>query len=149
MTDEKLSEHFYLSEALHSDTAARLGIDNTPTPVELERIRQTAQNMELVRAELGHPIHASSWFRSRALNAKTPGSSDTSAHTQAWAVDFTCRGFGSPFDVCTHLATCGIRFDQIIHEYGRWVHISFDPRMRGSLLTKRTGQNYETGIRRV
>lgn len=25
--------------------------------------------------------------------------------------------------------------DQLIHEYGQWVHISFDPRRRGEKLT--------------
>jgi hypothetical protein len=33
------------------------------------------------------------------------------------------------------LAKSGLTYDQLIHEHGTWVHISFDPRSRGQKLT--------------
>ena len=38
-------------------------------------------------------------------------------------------------DRCRAIAAAGIRFDQLIHEFGRWVHLSVDPRMRRNVLT--------------
>ena len=51
------------------------------------------------------------------------------------AADFTCPGFGSPLEIAATLRDSGIRFDQCILEFGRWVHLSFSPEPRGRLLT--------------
>lgn len=141
-----LSEHFTLEEFTHSDTAARLGINNTPDGAMLERLKHTAEQLEAVRTLLGHPIQVTSAYRSVALNAAVPGSSNTSAHTLGYAVDLKCPAFGSPLDVCRAIAASGIKFDQIIHEYGSWCHVSFDPKLRGQTLTKLTGQPYTQGL---
>lgn len=131
----QLSPHFTLAELTFSQTAARKGIDNTPPPEILAVLRHTAEGMEAVRAALGGKvISVSSGYRSPALNVAVGGAA-TSAHSTGHAVDFNCHGFGSPLEVCRALAASGIQYDQLIHEFGRWVHISFAPRLRGQQLT--------------
>jgi putative chitinase len=72
------------------------------------------------------------------------GGAATSAHLIGRAVDFTCYGFGDPPAVCRALAEANIGFDQLIEE-GTWCHISFDPRMRRQVLTRRAG-GYGLGL---
>lgn len=75
-----LSPNFDLVEFIHSNTARRLRIDNTPTPEVLVRLRHTAKMMEVVRSILGdNAILISSGYRSPALN-KAVGGSRTSDH---------------------------------------------------------------------
>lgn len=134
----QMSEHFTLAEMTVSARAQRQGIDNTPGSDILPRLKVVAAQMERVRELLGgNPITITSCYRSPALNAATPGSSKTSAHTQGWAVDFQCPAFGTPLEIAERLARSAMSFDQLIHECpgARWVHISFDPRRRGQLLT--------------
>jgi len=119
--------------------------DNTPPPEVVGTLRNTAARMEGVRRLLGdRVISVSSGYRSRALN-RAVGGARTSAHLTGHAVDFNCYGFGDPIAVCRALAGSGMAFDQIIEE-GTWVHISFDPRMRRQVLTRRPGGGYGLGL---
>lgn len=131
----KLSEHFFLSEFTLSQTAVRLAIDNTPSPEILDHLKTNAHGMELVRKVLGDlPISVSSGYRCPELNAKV-GGAPTSAHTEGYATDFNCLAFGVPLAVAQKLSSAGLHFDQLIHEFGTWVHVSFAPTMRMQLLT--------------
>lgn len=145
----RLTEHFTIGEATHSNTAAALGISNEPDEAELDAIRDTAHRMEAVRALLKAPIHVSSWFRNPEVN-KAVGGSTTSDHMTGRSVDFTCPAFGTPYDVCKAIASSGIRFDQLIYETNargsQWVHIGFGERMRGQVLTKKPGAGYVPGL---
>lgn len=126
---------FTYEEMTVSQTAARKGIDNKPTGAALTNLAKTAGNMVAVRLLLGNkPIIVSSGYRSPALNAVV-GGSDTSAHTLGFAVDFTCPGFGTPLQIAKYIEQSGLQYDQLIHEFNSWVHISFDPRMRRQELT--------------
>lgn len=131
-------KEFTLEEMTVSQTAARLGINNVPKGAVLDNLRSTAIQMVEVRKLLGNrPIIVSSGYRSPELNKVIPGSSDTSAHTKGYAVDFTCPGFGTPLEICNAIALSDIMsdVDQLIHEFNSWVHISFDPRNRRQVLT--------------
>ncbi len=128
-----LSPHFTLAEMTVSETAARRGIDNDPPPDVVERLKHTALGLEAVRIRLGAPIVVSSGYRSPALNAAI-GGAQNSDHTRGDAADFICPGFGAPSTIVSELKDSGIQFDQLIEEFGRWVHISFGPRMRGQVL---------------
>lgn len=128
---------FTLDELTRSGTATDNGIDNVPTGVVLERLRATAQKMDGVRLYLNRPVIVTSGYRSPALNRLIPGAVDTSHHTQGYAVDFVSPLFGTPYDICVTLRDSGIRFDQLIQEHGRWVHISFAPSLRQECLTAR------------
>lgn len=129
-------KEFTYEEMTVSQTAARRGIDNEPKDAQtVLNLLSTANSMLVVRRLLGNdPIIISSGYRSPKLN-KVVGGSNTSAHTKGWAVDFTCPSFGSPLEIAKAIAESDIKFDQLIHEFDSWVHISFDPQMRNQLLT--------------
>jgi hypothetical protein len=136
----KLSDHFTLEELTVSDTAARHGIDNTPTFQDLERLKRLAMALESVRKLLGHPIRISSGFRCQKLN-KLIGSKPTSKHTQGLAADFSCPGFGTPLDIVQAIKYSDIDFDQCILEYynpdngNGWVHFGLAANNRRQVLT--------------
>jgi hypothetical protein len=89
----------------------------------------------VVRDALGGlPIDIDSWLRLPELNVAV-GGSEVSAHMDGFAVDMRCAKFGSPLAVCKAIVASGIKFDQIIHEYGAWTHLSFAPAMRGDIRT--------------
>lgn len=117
----QLTPHFSLAEMTTTST----GLPNIPTGQLLANLTYTAQQMEKVRAALGGlPIQVNSAYRSDAVNRKVGGVT-TSAHSYGFAVDFVCPAFGTPYEVCAALIKAGIKFDQLIHEKRRWVHIGF------------------------
>jgi zinc D-Ala-D-Ala carboxypeptidase len=48
----------------------------------------------------------------------------SSAHVSGLAVDFTAPRFGTVLQTAKAAAASGVPFDQIIHEFGRWVHLA-------------------------
>lgn len=142
-----LSTHFSLSEFVTSQTAERLGIDNTPPQAVMRAILRTATGMEGVRTLLCAPIIISSGYRSPALN-KSIGGASNSQHMKGEAVDFICPGYGSPLKICKAIVASGIKFDQLIQE-GKWVHISFSDANRREVLTANfdpAGATYIKGL---
>lgn len=130
-----LSPHFTLDELTHSQIASRRGIDNRPPELALSNLRNIlCPGLEQVRELLGKPILISSGYRSQRLNTAAGGSA-TSQHMMGLAADFTCPGFGSPFEVAHAIKQSGIEFDQLLYEFDSWVHISFTKRPRLQVLT--------------
>ncbi len=120
-----LTPHFTLEEMTFSQTAARNGFDNTPPAKVIENLKRTAQGLEAARSLLNaNAIKVSSGYRCPALNAAV-GSKPTSQHITGQAADFTCPTFGDPERVIRAILASGMEFDQVIHEFGSWVHISF------------------------
>ena len=120
-----LTDHFTLEEMTQSDTATRLGIDNTPTKKALTNLKTLAEGLEHVRTKLnGNSIRVSSGYRSLGLN-RTLRSKDTSHHVMGLAADFTCPRFGNVDDVMRTISESGIEFEQLIKEFDSWIHISF------------------------
>lgn len=146
----QLTKHFSLAELTRSDTALRLGIDNTPTRHHLANLHVLAAKLEEVRALLGHPIIITSGYRSPALNQAVDGSA-TSSHREGLAADFHCPGFGPDQAVAQAIADSALEFDQLIFEQARthWVHLGVDPRMRREVLSWRPGRGYQRGIVRI
>jgi hypothetical protein len=69
-----LSESFAPDEIVFSQAAARLGIDNMPSPEMAAKLRRLAQALEQVRKTLcGAPMFVSSGDRSSALNKAGQG----------------------------------------------------------------------------
>lgn len=129
-----LSPHFTLEELTVSQEAARRGIDNTPTPEAMEALKRTAMGLEAVRMRLGGaPILVSSGYRSPAVNAAV-GGSKSSQHMRGEAADFTAPRFGNPRAIVDALVDSDVPYDQLILEFGRWVHISFSQRPRRQAL---------------
>jgi len=139
----RLTAHFALEELACTQHRE---IDNTPPPEVVGTLRTTAARMEEIRRLLGdRVITVSSGYRCPALN-RAVGGARTSAHLTGHAVDFNCYAYGAPRDVCGAIAASNVGFDQLIEE-GAWIHISFDPRMRRQVLSKRPGGGYELGLR--
>ncbi len=125
----QLSPHFSLHEATTSQTATRKGWNNLPDDATLANMIVAADRLEKVRALFGGaPVFVSSWYRSPQLN-RTVGGAKTSDHMTGFAIDFKVSGVTVAAAV-EKIKKSGIKFDQLINEYGQWVHISFGPRMR-------------------
>ena len=70
----KISDHITYAEAIHSQTAKRKGIDNTPNPTQVENMKLLAEKVfEPLRAWVGGPIKVNSFFRSPELNTAIGG----------------------------------------------------------------------------
>jgi len=139
-----LSEHFTLEEATHSDTAIRMGLDNQPNIRQLENMKVTAVKLEQVRTATG-PLNVNSWLRLPEVNVAV-GGSKVSSHMDGWAIDVSSSKL-TPYELCQVVKKTGIKFDQIIHEFGKWMHISFAPEMRQQELTIFRPENkYKSGI---
>lgn len=120
----RLTPHFTLEEFTFSQTATRKGINNTPNEEILNNLCILANGMEDVRNLLNAPIHVSSGYRCPELNDLL-GSKRTSQHTQGLACDFTSNAYGSPQIIFADIISSDIRYDQLILEFDRWIHISF------------------------
>lgn len=141
----QLSENFSLEEFSQSQTASRLGIDNSVPKEILKNLVRTANCIEIVRELLGTPVIITSAYRCPALN-EAIGGSPTSDHPNGFCVDFISPQFGSPYEIASAIAKSGIKFDQLILEYG-WVHISSNPAYRGEILTKKSAASkYQHGL---
>ena len=83
----KLSKYFRLEEFTRSDTARRLGIDNTPTPEHIQNLSDMCVNLlDPLREAWGRPLIVTSGYRGYKLNAAVKGSK-TSAHCYGLAAD--------------------------------------------------------------
>jgi len=141
----QLSQNFSLAELTRSDTAARYALANVPDAAGIAKLRLVCEHvLEPVRAHFGRPVHVNSGYRSPAVNAKVPGSSNTSQHTLCEAVDFEVTGVSND-DVAKWIAGGGLvlGFDQLIREFrvegdpaSGWVHCSWSAaRRRREVLT--------------
>lgn len=123
----KLTDNLSLNEATKSNTATRLGIDNTPPPAIVERMIETAEKIfQPLRDALG-PIRVSSFYRSPDLN-RAIGGSKTSQHCKGEAIDM--QGILATNKILFNSACDLEDFDQIIWEFGTleepdWVHVSY------------------------
>lgn len=123
----KLTENLTLLEATKSNTATRLGIDNTPPPAIIERMVETAEKIfQPLRDALG-PIRVSSFYRSPDLN-RAIGGSKSSQHCKGEAIDM--QGILASNKMLFNAACDLEEFDQIIWEFGSleepdWVHVSY------------------------
>ena len=119
-----LSAHFTLEELIHSETAARNGIDNTPSEEVIANLKVLADLLERIRDTLGgKPIHITSAYRSPEVN-RLVGSKPTSDHVLGLAADFVCPSFGKPHAVVSELVASGLPYKQVIREFDAWTHVS-------------------------
>ena len=129
----QLTPHFSLEEMTISQTASRLGIKNIPTADIIENLTKLAEKLELIRRFYdGKPIIISSGYRSPKLN-KAVGGSPRSQHMRGQAVDFTIPGISIDTIICD-LRETDLEFDQLIHEFNSWVHLSISPTPRYQVL---------------
>jgi len=129
----KLSNHLDLSEVTRSESAKRNQISNMPTPEHIENFKALAEKIfEPIREHFGVPIHISSGYRSKELNAKIGGSA-TSQHCKGEAIDIDMDGStnGVTNKMVFDYIKDNLPFDQLIWEFGNdqncdWVHVSYN-----------------------
>ena len=139
---KNLSPSFTLAEMTHSSTAVALGLDNTPNATQLKNLTELCKKiLEPLRKEINQPIKVNSGFRDVKVNVAVGGVS-TSAHCYGLAADIVCPRYGNAKTFCTfvekYLKDNNIAFDQLIYEYGTWVHIGLrhpDGRQRRQVIT--------------
>ena len=121
-------KHFTLDELIGSDTADRLGIDNTPTSEAIQCIDDLVTNvLDRLRDEWGRPIIVTSGYRCKELNAAV-GGARYSQHLKGQAADIISNDF-EEFRRFVRRWCKDNDFDQCIFEHSgckEWVHISFD-----------------------
>ena len=146
----KLSEYFTLQEMTKSQTALRMGIDNTPDEGQLQGLTDLCRNvLDHVRSEFG-PLTPSSGFRSPEL-CEAIGSKATSQHAKGEAADFEVMGVDNK-ELASWIVS-NLSFDQLILEYyeegepnSGWVHCSYtNDANRGEVLIF-DGKNYRRGV---
>lgn len=125
-----ISEHISMKEALRSNTAKRLGIDNMPDNDTLVTMQITAEHIfEPLRNKFNEPIYISSFYRSPELN-KAIGGSSSSQHCKGEAIDIDdVYSKASNADFFNYIKD-KLEFDQLIWEFGNdenpdWVHVSY------------------------
>jgi len=122
----RLSKNFTMSEVTRSNTAKRLGIDNTPKNAHLKNMQHLITNLvQPMRDALG-PIRITSGYRSPDLN-RAIGGSKKSQHCKAQAVDvqFWKDGEMCNQEIYRWVLNSDIEFDQMINEFDfAWIHIS-------------------------
>ncbi|MCQ8897643.1 D-Ala-D-Ala carboxypeptidase family metallohydrolase [Limnobacter humi] len=113
----------------HSDTANRTGLDNHCPPECLDNLRRLSHLLGQLCAELGIPARAlriNSGYRSPMLNEKV-GGVPGSQHCLGLAADVVCPEWGDAALLAQAVSRSALPFDQLIYEFGRWVHVSAAP----------------------
>lgn len=118
------SPHFSRLEMVASESAARYGIDNTcPPTLETNLVRLCNDFLEPIRLRWG-AMRITSGYRCAKLNGLI-GGSGTSAHMEARAADTQYLEHGVTLKQVAEwiIYETKIPFDQVIYEYGSWLHI--------------------------
>lgn len=147
----KVSENFYLSEVVKSESALRLKIDNSLPPILLSNAKLIAEAiLEPIRAHYKMKFSPKSWYRCPALN-KAIGGSPRSEHMEATAVDIELIGI-------TNLALArwirdNLKFNQLILEHytdgepnSGWVHVSHNAVHNKQEVLRYDGKGYKQGL---
>lgn len=120
----QLSEHFTLDELIISQEAVRSGLKNEPTALQVEALGLLCVHiLEPLRARVKRPIVVSSGFRSKTINTRIGGNA-SSQHCKGEAADILVPGMDTA-DVVDLIRAMRLPFDQLIDEFGRWVHVSY------------------------
>jgi hypothetical protein len=110
----QLTRNFSLQELIKSDTAIRKGIDNNPNADQVEKLKTLCEKiLQPVRDQFGR-VKVTSGYRSPELCVAI-GSSLTSQHSRAEAVDFECLGVDNAEVADWVKMNC--ETDQLILEY--------------------------------
>jgi len=118
-----ISKNFTKDEFERSSVAARHGIDNSiPDHIMPNVKRLVNEVLQPVRDKLGKNLLITSGYRNETVNALVGGVKNSS-HTKGLAADLVVPGFIT-LDMVRLIVKCGVPFDQVIEEFGQWVHVS-------------------------
>ena len=127
----KLSANFQLSELVKSQTAARKGIPNNPSPAHIDNLKALCVNvLQPIRSHFESPVLISSGYRSPELCIAI-GSKITSQHATGNAADLEVPGVDNK-ELAIWIKE-NLEYDQLILEFYRdgepdsgWVHVSWN-----------------------
>ena len=126
----KISKHITYREAVHSATAKRRGLDNTPNDNQLDNMYKVADFIfEPLRTFVGGAIKITSFFRSPEVNTAIGGSTK-SQHCKGQAIDIDdVFGHKTNYEMFKYIRE-NLDFDQLIYEFGTndnpdWIHVSY------------------------
>lgn len=127
-----LTANFSLHELSKSETALRLGLDNTPDEEATENLRLLCEKvLQPVRDHYGKGVKVNSAYRSPESNAAV-GGSKTSDHCKGMAADIEIPGVANA-DLAQWIMD-NLDYTQLILEFytpgipdSGWVHVSYDP----------------------
>ena len=128
----QLSANFSLHEMSKSETALRMGFDNTPTKEAEAHLKLLCDNiLQPVRDHYGKGVKINSAYRSPESNAAV-GGSKTSDHCKGMAADIEIPGVANA-ELAEYIKN-NHKFTQLILEFytpgipdSGWVHVSYDP----------------------
>jgi hypothetical protein len=127
-----LTANFSLHELTKSETALRMGLDNTPGPVETEYLKILAERvLQPIRDHFQKGVKVNSGYRSPDSNAAVNGSR-TSDHCKGQAADIEIPGV--PNAELAQWIMDNLDYTQLILEFytpgipdSGWVHVSYNP----------------------
>ena len=127
-----LTTNFSLHELTKSETALRMGLDNTPGPVETEYLKILAERvLQPIRDHFQKGVKVNSGYRSPDSNAAVNGSR-TSDHCKGQAADIEIPGV--PNAELAQWIMDNLDYTQLILEFytpgipdSGWVHVSYNP----------------------
>ncbi len=128
----QLTANFSLHELTKSETALRMGLDNTPGPVETEYLKILAERvLQPIRDHFQKGVKVNSGYRSPDSNAAV-GGSRTSDHCKGQAADIEIPGV--PNAELAQWIMDNLDYTQLILEFytpgipdSGWVHVSYNP----------------------
>lgn len=128
----QLTANFSLHELTKSETALRMGLDNTPGPVEAEYLKILAERvLQPIRDHFQKGVKVNSGYRSPDSNAAVNGSR-TSDHCKGQAADIEIPGV--PNAELAQWIMDNLDYTQLILEFytpgipdSGWVHVSYNP----------------------
>jgi zinc D-Ala-D-Ala carboxypeptidase len=129
----KLTANFSLDELIKSQVAERKGINNNPSPMQIDNLRALAVNiLQPIRSQFSKPLIISSGFRCAQLCIEI-GSSINSEHcadNKSAAADFEIPGIDNK--ELAEWIKSNLEYNQLILEFYRegepssgWVHCSY------------------------
>lgn len=130
-----LTKDFTLEEMLRSEAATRHGFKEQYTPNEeiKANLQALCENiLQPLREKMGVKVSVTSGYRCKRVNNAIGGSA-TSQHVLGQAADINVKGV-STMELCRKIKEFGLPFDQLIEEFGQWVHVSFSERNRREVL---------------
>jgi len=115
-----------------SDTATRLGLNNTPDEKTIDNLKTLCEKvLQPVRDHYGKTVTVTSGFRSSETN-QAIGGSKSSDHVRGQAADIEIPGV--PNAELAQWITDNLEYTQLILEFytpgipdSGWVHVSYDP----------------------
>jgi hypothetical protein len=125
-----ISKHISYKEGTYSNTATRLGINNTPNDDQLSNMKLVAEKIfEPLRSYVGEPIKINSFFRCPKLNTAI-GGSHKSQHCKGQAMDIDDVFSSFTNAEMYYWIKENLDFDQMIWEFGDdgnpdWIHVSY------------------------